>query len=76
MSAERQHTHSFLVRLWQPETGTAAPWYAMLEDPHSGKRRFFVSPAALFRFIEALLDQNQIPGGKPPPDDPSRRNTP
>lgn len=51
---DRQHYHSFLLRVWLAEEGSQPQWRASLEDPHTGERQGFASLEDLCRYLKHL----------------------
>ena len=51
MSREQRYI-SYLLRLWQTESGGERVWRASLESPHTGERKSFASLTDLFTFLE------------------------
>ena len=52
MSREQESYLSYLLRLWQTESGGEGIWRASLENPHTGERKGFASLKDLFTFLE------------------------
>ena len=52
MSRNERPYLSYLLRLWQEETGEAWSWRASLESAHTGRRHGFASLKLLFAFLE------------------------
>ena len=48
---DRQHYHSYLLRLWLAGDSHPPHWRASLEDPFTGERKGFASLEALFGYI-------------------------
>jgi hypothetical protein len=46
---------SYLLRLWPSTRQAEITWHAMLEDPRTGERHSFASPAELGRYLEDEL---------------------
>ena len=42
---------AYMLRLWRVGNGEGAAWRASLESPHTGERRAFASPEALFAYL-------------------------
>ena len=54
--ANKERTRlAYLIRLWQVHCEGQLVWRASLEDAHSGEKRGFGSPAALFAFLQEKL---------------------
>ena len=60
---------SYLLRLWQVNEGTDAPWRASLENPQTGARRGFATLAELFSHLEGEV-RRVARGQAPGPDGP------
>jgi hypothetical protein len=52
MNGEERSYLSYLLRLWQTESGDEGIWRASLEDPHTGERKGFANLTDLFTFLE------------------------
>ena len=52
MSSEQRSYLSYLLRLWQTESGGEGVWRASLEDPRTGERKGFANLTDLFTFLE------------------------
>lgn len=47
---------AFLLRFWRENEAT--PWRATLENPHTGIRKGFANPNALFAFLQSLISES------------------
>jgi hypothetical protein len=57
-----------MLRLWQVCEGGQLIWRASLDNPHTGERRGFADPRALFAFLEEQmrgLDRQEQPQDTP-----------
>ena len=52
MSKEQRSYLSYLLRLWQTESGGEGVWRASLEDPHTEERKGFANLTDLLAFLE------------------------
>ena len=52
MSNEQRSYLSYLLRLWETESGGEEVWRASLEDPRTGERKGFANLTDLFTFLE------------------------
>ena len=52
MSKAQRGYRSYLLRLWQADTGGETVWRASLQSPHTHQRRGFANLADLFTFLE------------------------
>lgn len=59
---------AYLLRLWQNDPGS--PWYALVEDAHTGERRGFANLAELFDY---LYEQTSATTVEPSPNPDCRR---
>ncbi len=66
MSQDQQRYHSYLLRLWQTDSGKEGVWRASLEIPGSGDRQGFASLEALINFLETQIKPQK--GQKRHPD--------
>ena len=63
MNREQGRYLSYLLRLWETESGGQGIWRASLEDPRTGERKGFASLTDLFTFLEQEIGhcaQDQI----------------
>ena len=60
MSREQRRYVSYLLRLWQIESGGELAWRASLESAHTGKQKGFASLDDLFEFLRNSTDQELI----------------
>jgi hypothetical protein len=51
MKREQRHYLSYLLRLWQTESGGKLTWWASLESAHSGQRTGFANLDELFAYL-------------------------
>jgi hypothetical protein len=52
MEGERRQYRSYLLRLWQVQSGDAPIWRASLEDARTGERHGFAELEQLFAFLK------------------------
>ena len=52
MDGERRQYRSYLLRLWQAQSGDSSIWRASLEDVRSGERHGFADLEQLFAFLK------------------------
>lgn len=64
----RAHYHSYLLRLWRPDSDDLTRWQGSLQDTASGEVHHFATPDDLWAF---LLQAMEI-GPQPPPPDIAR----
>jgi hypothetical protein len=70
MTEEEQGYISYLLRLWQIKNGTKRVWRASLENPRTGQRRGFATPADCFAFLaKEMRDTVQEEAAPPAVDD-------
>lgn len=50
--------HAYLLRLWQAKEDDQLVWRASLESPHTGSKRGFPTPEALFAFLTGQIKNN------------------
>jgi hypothetical protein len=55
-----------MLRLWQVVDDETPCWRASLEDPHTGERRVFASPEALFAHLTAEMADAARPAASRP----------
>ena len=54
---------SYLLRLWQANSGGELVWRASLEDPHTGARRGFACLVELIAYLEEEMKDRPQTGG-------------
>jgi hypothetical protein len=62
MGQEQRAYLSYLLRLWQTQSGDVLVWRASLENARTGVRRSFADPAEMFSFLQCKMahsDQGQ-----------------
>jgi hypothetical protein len=61
---------SYLLRMWQEDSGSPPLWRASLERPQTGERLGFASLVDLFIFLEN--ETRSTPPGSQPPEEEKR----
>jgi hypothetical protein len=65
MSEKPRRYLSYLLRLWQANSGGELVWRASLENPHTGERHGFACLAELIAYLE-----DEMRNHAPTPDAP------
>lgn len=52
--------HAYMLRLWQAKENDQLVWRASLENPHTGSKRGFPNPDALFAFLTQQINNSDL----------------